>query len=75
MKKEEVSQEQYLKILECIVPILMKNGLKGTTMDAIASRLQMSKRTLYEIFGTKDDLFREVHIYFHKKMADKLKTR
>ena len=73
MKKEEVSQEQYLKILECIVPILMKNGLKATTMDSLASNMQMSKRTLYEIFGSKDEMFREAHKYFHNKMAEKLK--
>ena len=73
MKKEEVSQEQYLKILECIVPILMKNGLKATTMDSLASNMQMSKRTLYEIFGSKEEMFREAHKYFHNKMAEKLK--
>ena len=73
MKKEEVSQEQYLKILDCIVPILMKNGLKATTMDSLATNMQMSKRTLYEIFGSKDEMFREAHKYFHNKMAEKLK--
>ena len=73
MKKEEVSQEQYLKILDCIVPILMKNGLKATTMDSLAANMQMSKRTLYEIFGSKDEMFKEVHKYYHTKMAEKLK--
>lgn len=72
MKKIDTNTEQYNKILECFMRALMQNGFKGTTMDSIAASLQMSKRTLYEIFGTKDDLFREVHIYFHKKMADKL---
>lgn len=52
---------------------LMKNGLKATTMDSIASSLQMSKRTLYEIFGNKEEMFREAHKFFHKNMAEALK--
>ena len=75
MKKEEISQEQYINILETIVPSLMKNGLKATTMDSIAASLQMSKRTIYEIFGSKEEMFMEAHKYFHKKMADALKEK
>ena len=72
MKKERIDPTQYNKILECFMKSLMQNGLKGTTMDSLASALQMSKRTLYEIFGNKEELFKEVHLYFHKKMAQKL---
>lgn len=72
MKKEEVSKEHLYKILESIMPLLIQNGLKATTMDSIASSLQMSKRTLYEIFGSKEEMFREAHKYFHKKMTDKM---
>lgn len=72
MKKEEISRQQYERILDSFMKSLMQNGLKGTTMDSVASSLQMSKRTLYEIFGNKEEMFREVHIFFHQKMADKL---
>lgn len=74
MKLEEVNQSQYVRILECVMPSLMKNGLKATTMDSIAASLQMSKRTLYEIFGSKEELFREAHKYFHRNTAEKLKA-
>ena len=73
MKKEEVEKVQYSKILDFIISALMKNGLKGTSMDSLASALQMSKRTLYEIFGSKENMFREVHDYFHKKIFEKFK--
>lgn len=72
MKRVEISQEQHNRILEYFMRAMMQNGLKATTMDSIASNLQMSKRTLYEIFGTKDDLFREGLAYFHKKITEKL---
>lgn len=74
MKKEDISKEQFDKILECFLESMMKNGLKGTTMDSLASSLQMSKRTIYEIFGTKEDLFREVHKHFNDKMAKKMRS-
>lgn len=73
MRKEEVSPSQFTKILDYIVPSIMKNGIKGTTMDSIAASLQMSKRTLYEIFGNKEEMFQEAHKYFHAKVATALR--
>lgn len=72
MRREDISPELYDKIIEFFTKELMKNGLKATTMDSVANGLQMSKRTLYEIFGNKEEMFLEAHKYFHKKMADKL---
>lgn len=72
MKKQDISEQQYEKIMECFIKALMKNGLKATTMDSLAANLQMSKRTLYEIFGNKEELFIEAQKYFHKKNAEKL---
>lgn len=42
-------------------------------MDSLASTLQMSKRTLYEIFGSKEEMFKEVHKYFHHKIIEQLR--
>lgn len=72
MKKQDISEQLYEKIMECFIKALMKNGLKATTMDSLAANLQMSKRTLYEIFGNKEELFIEAQKYFHKKNAEKL---
>lgn len=73
MKKDGISEEQNSRILECFMQSLIKNGLKSTTMDSIASSLQMSKRTLYELYGNKDDMFKEVLDYHHLKTAEKLR--
>ena len=69
----DITQDLYNSILEAIMPVLMKNGLKATTMDSIAAKLQMSTRTLYEIFGSKEDMFIAAHKYFHSKMAEEMK--
>lgn len=48
------------ELLEQIYPILMEKGLKSATMDCVAKQLQISKRTLYEIFENKNDMLKKV---------------
>ena len=73
MKKEVIEPERHYKILEYVMATLMNKGMKATTMDYIASSLQISKRTLYEIYVSKEELFKQALSYFHNKMADELK--
>lgn len=51
----------------------MQNGLKATTMDSLASSLQISKRTLYEIFSSKENMFLEAFDYGRKKTGNKIR--
>lgn len=48
------------ELLSAIHPIIVEKGLKATTMDLVAQRLGMSKRTLYEIFDSKTSMIKEV---------------
>lgn len=43
-------------VTDFAMEMFKKRGIKGVTMDEIASSLGMSKRTLYEIFENKEDL-------------------
>lgn len=54
------------KLLSAILPFVLKNGLKATTMDKVASELSMSKRTLYEIFDNKEDMIKQVLMHMHR---------
>ena len=66
MERTEISEQQYHRLLDAILNIVLKKGLSHTTMDHVASCLGMSKRTLYEIFDSKDDMLREMLDYqFH----------
>ena len=47
------------KILETAMVMFAKNGIKAVRMDDIASSLNISKRTLYEIFENKEVLLFE----------------
>lgn len=59
-ERPNLPDEQYNKLLESVFLIIKENGPRHTSMDLVASRLGMSKRTLYEIFDSKDQMLREV---------------
>ncbi len=54
-------------IISDISKIYMSYGIKSITMDDIAKSLKISKRTLYELFETKNNL---VKIIVEKKIED-----
>lgn len=60
MTKEEMTCENYNSLVNSILEIMMKRGISTTTMDQLASTLRISKRTLYEIFLSKDKLVDEI---------------
>ncbi len=69
MDKSSMTEEQYNLLLDQIFPILAGNGPGATTMDLVARRLSMSKRTLYEIFGSKEQMLDELLGRYHSKYA------
>lgn len=66
------------KILDTAIPLFKSNGVKGVKMDNIATELQISKRTLYEVYGNKEDLLFECVKHnvedFRKMMNDYAQT-
>lgn len=69
MERTEISTEQFDELVGRIFPILAEKGPAHTTMDLLARRLSMSKRTLYEIFGSKDEMIKTVMSHLHLKYA------
>lgn len=49
-------EENKNKIITYASTIFIQNGCRRITMDSIASDMHISKRTLYEQFGTKEEL-------------------
>lgn len=68
MRKMNLSQYDYSNLLDEILKILLRQGIKTTTMDDIAISLSISKRTLYEIFVSKNAMAAEVMARFHHNM-------
>jgi AcrR family transcriptional regulator len=50
--------------------LFMEVGYAGTTMDALAARCRMSKRTLYRLFPSKGDVFKAVIALHRQSMLD-----
>lgn len=71
MDRDDLTDKQYNKLLDSIFPIIMEYGPSHATMDIVASRLSMSKRTLYEIFESKDCMLLEVLRRQHFLMKSK----
>lgn len=47
-------------IIEVAAEVMLEQGFNGTTLDAIASAAGVTKRTIYDRFGSKEALLREV---------------
>ena len=48
------------KILKFCGEEFFRSGLKNVTMDFVAQNLKMSKKTIYKIFDSKDELIEQV---------------
>ena len=70
----ELSNDNHNELLTAISGILLKNGMKSTTMDSIASALSMSKRTLYEIFDSKKDMIIRAVGYWQKQRRKRIES-
>ena len=60
--------------METVLEIIKTKGLKSSTMDIIANRLQMSKRTLYERYGCKDNLLNLTLEYYNQVRIETIHT-
>ena len=56
------------KILRTAIKLFAKNGIKSVTMDDISHSLNISKRTIYEIYDKKEVLLFEcIKSYYEKR--------
>lgn len=51
------------ELLENVSELFLKYGLRSTSMEDICSHLKISKKTLYQFFGNKDDLVEQVMLH------------
>ena len=50
-----LTEQQLSNLCDVVITLIYEKGLKCTTMDLVAKRLQISKRTLYENYGGSKD--------------------
>ena len=62
--------EALTKILSSAVELFTQYGFKAITMDDIARRAGISKKTLYQHFANKDEVVNESVIWYKSHMTD-----
>jgi AcrR family transcriptional regulator len=63
-----MSQEE--RIIKGALDLFLQAGIKSVTMDDIARHLGMSKKTIYQFFGDKNELVVALVKDRLKKMSD-----
>ena len=58
--KKSVSEQKRQAIIEAAIKEFRKNGFKVTSMDRISATAKVSKRTVYNHFPSKEQLFQEI---------------
>lgn len=56
------------RIIDHTTTMFARNGVKSVRMDDIATDMGISKRTIYETFGDKENLIMECLRHFHEKI-------
>ena len=69
MERANLTPGQFDTLCDRIFDILAELGPSETTMDLLAKRLCMSKRTLYEIYGSKDEMLKTLMDGAHERYA------
>ena len=64
---EEARRDQ---IIESAFDVFLELGYAGTTTEIVAARCGISKRTLYEVFSSKTELFQAVIVAHRRTMLD-----
>jgi TetR/AcrR family transcriptional regulator of autoinduction and epiphytic fitness len=54
-------------IIDSAIRAFSENGYDATSMEQVAQAAGISKRTIYNHFASKDDLFQELLSYFYKR--------
>ena len=70
MKEKNCKKEIRDIIIETAHQLFIEQGIKDVKMDDIATRLSISKRTIYELFNDKEQLLREVLNLQNDKMRE-----
>jgi AcrR family transcriptional regulator len=60
LRNQETSPERRRRILAAARRLILKQGLRATTMEAIAREAGIAKPTLYAYFADKDAVFRGI---------------
>jgi len=72
MVKSTENNPELSKILNYASEKFMHEGFYKSSMDSLAAELQISKKTIYKYFSSKDELVEAIAFAFMKETGDKI---
>ncbi|WP_420586691.1 TetR/AcrR family transcriptional regulator [Ruegeria sp.] len=66
---------KHAQIIEAAVSEFLEKGFPAASMDRISARAEVSKRTLYKYFESKENLFRSIVVELSNRFAEVLEIR
>ena len=72
MVKSTDNNAELIKILNYASEKFMHEGFYKSSMDSLAAELQISKKTIYKYFSSKDELVKAIAFAFMKETGDKI---
>ncbi len=66
---------KYAQIIEAAVAEFQEKGFAAASMDRISRKAEVSKRTLYKYFESKENLFRSIVIELSSRFAEVLEIK
>jgi TetR/AcrR family transcriptional regulator len=61
LSRETVEESQRRRLLDALVELVATQGYAGTTVGGIAAQAGVSRTTFYELFESKEDIFRAAY--------------
>jgi len=65
-----IGRQKYRQIIDAAVVEFQEKGFSGASMDRVSARADVSKRTVYKYFSSKENLFSEIVEIFSEYFAE-----
>jgi AcrR family transcriptional regulator len=65
---------RHSELLDALVDLLLAEGFAHLTLDELAGRLRCSKRTLYALAGSKEQLVRAAVVHFFERATTRVEA-
>ncbi|MFY0666248.1 MAG: TetR/AcrR family transcriptional regulator [Natronospirillum sp.] len=70
----KLSEQKRLSIMRAAERLFCRHGLEQTSMDEVAGDAKVSKRTVYNHFSTKEELFHSILVQMQDSLSDTLEV-
>ncbi|MDF2975626.1 MAG: putative TetR family transcriptional regulator [Actinomycetospora sp.] len=65
---------RHSELFDALIDLLLAEGFAHLTLDDVAARLRCSKRTLYALAGSKEQLVRAAVVHFFERATDRVEA-